>query len=78
MSAVTLVDPPLAEQVQGILKSNPHLSPTRLSIRADEGRVELDGQVDSFYQKQMAQELIRRLDGVERIENRLKVCWPKS
>ena len=62
MPASILVAPPLAEQVQGILKSSPHLCPSQLSIRAGEGRVELDGQVDSFYQKQMAQELIRRLN----------------
>jgi osmotically-inducible protein OsmY len=37
--------------------------------------VRLQGTVGSFYQKQMAQELLRRVDGVERIENQLQVSW---
>ena len=35
----------------------------------------LKGQVNSFFQKQMAQEAIRRVDGVQRIENMLQVNW---
>jgi osmotically-inducible protein OsmY len=37
--------------------------------------VVLKGSVQSFYQKQMAQESIRRIDGVERIDNLLEVNW---
>jgi hypothetical protein len=35
----------------------------------------LKGCVRSFFQKQMAQEAIRRIDGVESIENLLEVNW---
>jgi hypothetical protein len=31
--------------------------------------------VGSFFQKQMAQEVVLRLDGVQQIENQLQVCW---
>jgi hypothetical protein len=31
--------------------------------------------VSSWYQKQMAQEMLMRMDGIERIENHLEVCW---
>jgi hypothetical protein len=33
----------------------------------------VEGVVGSFYQKQMAQETLRRIDGVGSIENRLEV-----
>jgi osmotically-inducible protein OsmY len=39
------------------------------------GYVTISGEVNSFYQKQMAQEAIRHVDGVQRIENRLEVNW---
>jgi len=35
----------------------------------------LRGVVSSYYQKQMAQEAVRRLQGVEGIENHLEVDW---
>jgi osmotically-inducible protein OsmY len=41
-----------------------------------EGVLTLRGQVPSFYLKQVAQELIRRLDGAEEINNRLEVIPP--
>jgi hypothetical protein len=31
--------------------------------------------VGSYYQKQMAQETLRRVAGVDQIENELEVCW---
>jgi hypothetical protein len=33
--------------------------------------------VDTFYHKQVAQELLRKVDGVERIVNLLEVHWPE-
>ena len=35
----------------------------------------LRGVVSSYYQKQMVQETLRRLDGVGHIENQLEVNW---
>ena len=35
----------------------------------------LKGTVNSYFQKQMAQEAIRRIDGVELIDNQLEVNW---
>jgi osmotically-inducible protein OsmY len=46
-----------------------------VSVEAADGRVVLKGNVRSFFQKQMAQEAIRRIDGVQRIENLLEVNW---
>lgn len=65
----------LADKVQGALSRSPYLSPRDVRVEAIEGVIRLQGAVRSFFQKQMAQELIRRLDGVERIENHLQVTW---
>jgi osmotically-inducible protein OsmY len=44
-------------------------------VETADGRVTLKGNVRSFFQKQMAQEAVRRVDGVERIDNLLEVNW---
>ena len=67
--------PALLDKVQVALNRSPYLSPREVRVEAFEGVVRLQGAVRSFFQKQMAQELIRRLDGVERIENHLQVTW---
>lgn len=66
---------PFFEQVQGALTSSPYLSAKKFRIEAADGLVRLQGTVSTFHQKQMAQELLRRVDGVERIENQLQVSW---
>ena len=65
----------LDHQVLRALASNPHLAGRRLRFETHEGRVSLHGVVNSYYQKQMAQEALRRLDGIETIENQLEVAW---
>ena len=47
-----------------------------ISCDFHEGVLTLRGQVSRFYLKQVAQELIRRLDGAEEINNRLEVIPP--
>ena len=67
--------PALLDQVHGALSRSPYVSRRELRVEAAEGVVRLEGAVRSFFHKQMAQELIRRVDGVERIENCLQVKW---
>ena len=69
------IRPALIEQIQGALSRSPYISARDLRVEAREGVVRLEGAVRSFFHKQMAQETIRRLDGVERIENCLQVEW---
>ncbi len=47
-----------------------------VSCNFHEGVLTLRGRVSSFYLKQIAQELIRRLDGAEEVNNRLEVAAP--
>jgi osmotically-inducible protein OsmY len=71
----TLTATPLAEQVHSALRRNPYLPARKLRVEEADGHVRIEGTVGSFFQKQMAQEVVRRLDGVERVVNQLQVSW---
>jgi osmotically-inducible protein OsmY len=58
------------------IERHPHLHRGKVHFETREGRVVLRGVVSSYYQKQLAQEAVRRLQGVDSIENRLEVDWP--
>ena len=70
--------PELLDRVHGALSRSPYAAPRELRIEASEGVVRLEGAVRSFFHKQMAQEIIRRLDGVQRVENCLQVNWQSA
>ncbi len=66
---------PLDNQIRSALEQSPHLTGRKLRFETSDGRVILKGVVRSYYQKQMAQESLRELDGVGQIENQLEVTW---
>ena len=65
----------LIDRVETTLSSNPYLAQQKLNLEAERGRVILTGVVNSFFQKQMAQEAVRYIEGVEEVENNLHVDW---
>jgi len=65
--------PGLEELVQKAIVHSPYVSRRNLCCETQGRRVTLRGRVGSFFQKQMAQEAVRRIDGVEEIENLLEV-----
>ncbi|QDT68608.1 BON domain protein [Planctomycetes bacterium MalM25] len=65
----------LHETVSEALEASPYITGRRLRIEAGDGRVRLRGDVGTFFEKQMAQEVVRRIDGVELVENHLQVAW---
>ena len=67
--------PPLDDRVLIALEQNPYLPRRNLRFETNEGRVTLRGIVGSYFQKQMAQESIRHLAGVQEIANEPEVCW---
>jgi osmotically-inducible protein OsmY len=79
MSTITIseeqIQELLDEKISCALRQNPYLQSRNLRFEASDGRVTLHGRVGSWYQKQMAQESLLRLDGVDRVENQLEVCW---
>jgi osmotically-inducible protein OsmY len=66
---------PLFDRIHSALSTNPHVPNRQVRVEATDGRVVLKGSVRSFFQKQMAQEAIRRIDGVQMIDNMLEVTW---
>jgi osmotically-inducible protein OsmY len=64
----------LFEKVTTAITANPYLNGRTLRFEAEAGKVVLQGRVATFFQKQMAQEALRRIEGVNEIENRLEVC----
>jgi osmotically-inducible protein OsmY len=65
----------LWERIHEALQTSPYFDEQQVQFAARRGKVTLRGNVDSFYKKQMAQEVILRLDGVERVDNLLEVRW---
>ena len=66
---------PLDHHVLTALERNPHLSQRTFRFETSEGRVTLRGVVGTYFQKQMAQEALRHVDGVREIANELEVSW---
>lgn len=62
------------DQVANAIQKATHLAGRRLRYEAADGNVVLHGTVGTYFQKQMAQEAIRRVDGVQHISNQLKVA----
>ena len=65
----------IASSVHEALSANPHFPSRQLHIEGSEGRVVLKGRVGSYFHKQMAQEAVLRVDGVQQVENQLEVDW---
>lgn len=64
------------EQIQNVVIHHPHLKQREVRLETAQGRVRLTGSVKSYFEKQMAQEALRNVEGVETIENQLTVEWP--
>lgn len=65
---------PLDHKVHSILKANPYFSGRSLRFETESGRVTLRGVVRSYFQKQMAQEALRHVEGIDEIQNELEVA----
>ena len=65
---------PLNDRVLTALERNPYLANRNLRFETKQGRVVLRGVVNTFFQKQMAQESLRHIEGVAEIANELEVA----
>jgi osmotically-inducible protein OsmY len=64
---------PLLHRIDSAIRSSPHVVRRRVYLESAGGRVVLRGRVDSYYQKQMVQELLRGIEGIAEISNQLEV-----
>jgi hypothetical protein len=62
-------------QAEKALRGQPHLAFRPMRLHCSQGCLHLEGQVSSFYEKQMAQEALRQFDHGVVIDNRLDVAW---
>lgn len=63
----------LHQQIANAIVHNPHLNSRRIKVQTNRGRVILCGSAGSFFEKQMAQEALRGIEGITSIENELEV-----
>jgi len=73
--SILTIEKPLDSLISKAIQKSPHLKYRNVQFETQEGRVVLRGTVGSYYQKQMAQETLRRVEGVDQIENHLEVNW---
>jgi osmotically-inducible protein OsmY len=64
---------PLLHRIDSAIRSNPFVLHRRVFLEDSQGRVTLRGRVDSYYQKQMVQEVLRGMEGIAEISNELEV-----
>jgi osmotically-inducible protein OsmY len=66
----------LEDQVHAALELSPYMNRSRgVRCEATDGRVTIRGEVGSYFQKQMATEVVRKLRGIHEIDNQLEVIW---
>jgi len=65
----------LASRVDQAIQTSPYINGRTLRFETKGSRVVLQGSVKSYFQKQMAQEAVRKVEGVEQIDNCLEVLW---
>ena len=63
----------LRDVVQATLARSPHISGRNLRVDLVDDEVVLTGAVPTYYQKQMAQESVRGIEGVTIVRNELEV-----
>jgi osmotically-inducible protein OsmY len=63
----------LSEQVHHVLSRSPYFAGRSLRVEVENDSVTLRGVVGSYYQKQVAQETLRDIDGIDCIQNELEV-----
>jgi len=65
-------------EARRILEESPLFRGRSHLLRIDEcdGQLSLEGELPSYYFKQMLQTILRDVEGVRRIDNRVSVDWP--
>ena len=64
------------ELAEGCLRRNPYLALKSVSCEWRDGVLVLRGCLPSYYLKQVAQEVVARLEGVQAVDNQLQVMTP--
>ncbi len=68
-----LLEATLEERIGSAADESPYLTSSNISVDSGTQRVVVRGVVSTYYEKQMAQETLLRVDGVESVDNHLEV-----
>jgi osmotically-inducible protein OsmY len=74
----TRMPPPIeiAERAESELRRNGYVALKNISCEFHEGILTLTGCLPTYYLKQVAQEAVARVAGIERVDNRIDVVSP--
>ena len=65
---------PLLHRIDSAIRANPYVLRRHVFLESEQGTITLRGRVDSYFQKQMVQEVLRGIDGIAAISNELEVA----
>lgn len=65
------------ERAQALLRKTSHSVLSRIGCDFEQGVLKLEGRLPSFYLKQLAQEAVSDVEGVEEILNQVEVVTPR-
>jgi hypothetical protein len=68
--------PGLQALAEGCLRRNPYLALKNVACDCRGGVLVLRGRLPSYYLKQVAQEAVARLEGVQAVDNQIQVVAP--
>lgn len=68
----------IGEQAQERLRAVPNIFFRDLRCEYRHGLLILQGRVGTYYEKQLAQEAVAKLEGVAQVVNQLEVTWDDS
>ena len=68
------MSPNLCALARSAIRTNPHTKQLAVEVSAQNECLVLGGVVHSYYQKQMAQEVIKQIAGVQQIRNEVSVA----
>ena len=79
MHPATAVDAStIAEVAMERLRASPYKAMRRVSCECKHGILVLRGRLFSFHEKQVAQEIVARVNGVTRVINEIQVEWSEK
>ncbi len=73
-----VVEQDAAERAWRRLRTAPRIAAREITCQYHSGVLVLDGRVQSYYEKQLAQEAVAGLEGVTLVVNRLEVTWDRT
>ncbi len=78
--AMVSTDKEITEKIEAALSRNPYVDRYDLTASAHGGKARLSGDVDSQFEKELAEEVVWRIKGVVDVQNNLKInaAWPEK